>query len=139
MKKIFITSIISLLFSISLFAQERPFTVGYWVIVENDVYRDRAINEIARQLEISQEWNFEPSFQDWETDIHLIVNGMPDSGSGYAWGVTFTPIHQPVFTNGTIGISEDSISGVNWASRQAVIYIEEQLYILLDSMTENDT
>lgn len=85
MKKIFITSIISLLFSISLFAQERPFTVGYWVIVEDDVYRDRAINEIARQLKISQEWNFEPSFQDWETDIHLIVNGMPDSGSGYAW------------------------------------------------------
>lgn len=140
LKKIAITFILAIVATM-LFAQEqeRPFKVGYWVFVEDQTYRERAINEIAEQLENSSEWNFQAMLGEWDTDIHLVINGMPDTGSGFAWSITFTPIFQPMYTNGRVGISEDSISGINWASRQAVIFIEEQLYIMMDELTRDET
>ena len=122
-----------------LFAQnqEQPFTVGYWVSIENDSYRQRAVNELENVLENSNEWLFDTKFQNWETDIHVIISAMQDSGSGIAWSITFTPIFTPRFTNGTVAVSHDTISGVNWAVRQAGRFVEEQMYLMLDSLQQD--
>lgn len=139
MKKILMLFMI-LFLSFAVFAQENKITVGLWVVVDDDTFRTRVINEVTSQMHNSEEWPFEVKERDWDTDIHLIISGMEiNDTSKYAWGITYTPIYEPVFTNGTAAVSESNISGMNWLSRRVVQYVEEQIYILFDAMNEGNT
>jgi hypothetical protein len=138
MKKILMLFMI-LFLSFAVFAQENKITVGLWVVVDDETFRTRVLNEVTSQMHSSEEWPFEVKFMDWDTDVHVIISGMEISDvSRYAWGITYTPIHEPIFTNGTAAVSENTISGMNWVSRMTVQYVEEQLYILFDAMSEGD-
>lgn len=119
--------------------QENPFRVGLWVNIGNETYRTRVVNEITSGLLNSQEWGFEVILGDWDTDIHLIISAMPTMNEDqYAWSFTYTPIFNPVYTNGNVATSSPDISGMNWVSRQIVSYVEEQLFIMMDDMTEGN-
>lgn len=126
------------LFSFSGFAENRM-TVGLWVNVSDGTFRDRVVNEITAQMHSSQEWPFEVRMQDWNADIHVIVSGMPVADAPvYAWGITYTPIHFPRYTNGIAGTSNATISGMNWIARQTAKYVEEQLYFLMDDLSRQN-
>lgn len=137
MKKILVV-LFMVLFSFSVFA-ENKMTVGLWVNVSDGMFRDRVVNEITAQMHNSREWPFEVRVQNWDADIHVIVSGMLISDiNTYAWGITYTPIYFPRYTNGIAGTSNATISGMNWIAREVVKYVEEQLYFLMDDLNRQN-
>lgn len=137
MKKVLIV-LFMLFFSFSVYA-EGTLTVGLWVVVEDETFRTRVQNELTTRLENSVEWSFEVRESDWNTNIHLIVSGMRVyNTNSYAWGITYTPIGFPSYTNGIVAVTEANISGMNWIARSISQYVEEQLFFLMDEITRQN-
>lgn len=120
--------------------QEEEFSIGVWVFVDDDVYRDRVYNEFKKQSESSNEWDFRVEEDNpWDANIHIVLVGMPtDSNNAYAWSVTYTPIFAPRYTNGNVGIFDNDIGGMNLVARQTVSFIENELYIWYDDQLEQN-
>lgn len=138
MKRIVVVAAVLLLgFTGVLFAQSPSTrsTVGLWVAVENEAFRNRVMSEMTTLLNNTPDWNLEVRPRDWNTDIHVIVSGMAIPGTqAYAWGVTFTPMFAPYWTNGSVATSTANVSGMNWVARQLVEYVISQLYSWYDTV-----
>ena len=135
-KRTMVVVLVLAVLSVSVSFAESRISVGLWVSMDDGTYRTRLINEVVHQLNNSEEWPFEVVLNGWNTSVHVILSGMviPTVPNGYAWGVTYTPIDYPRYTNGTVATTEASISGMNWLARLVVRFVEEQLYILRDDL-----
>lgn len=140
MRKFLFLILFVLLSGVVFSQQQEEFSVGVWVFVEDGDYRDRVYNEFKKQVESSNEWEFRVERENpWEANIHIILAGMPtDSNSAYAWSITYTPIFAPKYTNGNVGIFDNSISGMNLVARQTANFVENQLYIWYDDQLEQN-
>lgn len=134
--------LIGLLMVIALTAwgqsNDDSFTVSLWVGIEDNTYQTRVYNEIVTQLRTSSEWSFVIDQENvYSTDIHLVVTGVHIEGTNrYAWSISFTPNFMPHFNNANVAVSESNISGMNWVARKSVEFVEGQLYVIYDAMSE---
>lgn len=139
MKRSLVAILLFILVGVYAFAQSptQRTTVGLWVAVNDSTYRTRFINEIVPSLNNNPDWNFTVIENEWDTDVHVIVSGMPVVGAdAYAWSITVTPIFAPYWTNGTAATSAANIGGMNWMARTTVDYIVNQLYAWYDTVLD---
>lgn len=144
MRKVVVGVFLIMLMAVTMTAtaqeNDRPMSVGLWVVVQDEGFARRVFNATVEALESSEDWLFEVQPGEWDTDVHVIINGMPVVGTRiYAWSVTFTPIFAPHYTNGVVATSDADMSGMNWLAQNAAQYVIDQLYYWYDDQQERQS
>lgn len=141
-KKVVLGVVFLLVASVFSWAQQsEAFSVAYWVSVQDSPQYERRIsNAFVDSLEQNEDFRFVVTDDGLEADIHVVIRliSIP-SVPGYAAAVSYTPIFAPVFTNANAATVGDSMSDMTWLGQQASQFVVDQLYILMDTVREENS